>query len=57
MGINLWKNLAEPVLEEDNNNNNIRGEEKLDDEIDEGELSLDGGFSVPDSNAFGHSFR
>lgn len=56
MGINLWKNLAEPLLEEDNNNN-IRGEGKLDDEIDEGELSLDGGFSVPDSNAFGHSFR
>ncbi|XP_020265239.1 inositol oxygenase 1-like [Asparagus officinalis] len=46
--------VPEPVLDE---TNNIQGEESLVDEINDGDLKLDGGFSVPDSNAFGHSFR
>uniref|UniRef100_A0A1D1XJA1 Inositol oxygenase n=1 Tax=Anthurium amnicola TaxID=1678845 RepID=A0A1D1XJA1_9ARAE len=43
--------VPEPVLSENNSSRANRSA------VDDGSLNLDGGFVVPDSNAFGHSFR
>ncbi|XP_058067629.1 inositol oxygenase 1-like [Magnolia sinica] len=48
--------VPEPVLSEDNDIYN-RGDRREDDEENNDSLNLDGGFVVPDNNAFGHSFR
>lgn len=47
--------MIEPELSENNSSNNHR--EVVSDDENNGTLELDGGFLVPNSNAFGHSFR
>lgn len=47
--------VIEPELSESNSSNNHR--EVVSDDENNGTLELDGGFLVPNSNAFGHSFR
>nr|XP_010924477.1 probable inositol oxygenase [Elaeis guineensis] len=47
--------VPEPVLEGSNNSQDV--ENYVKEQENDGDLSLDGGFVVPDSNAFGHSFR
>ncbi|KAG1367846.1 Inositol oxygenase 4 [Cocos nucifera] len=46
--------VLEPVLEGGNNDQDV---ESYMEQKNDGDLSLDGGFVVPKSNAFGHSFR
>ncbi|OVA14464.1 Inositol oxygenase [Macleaya cordata] len=53
--------VPEPVLSQTSNNNNTNNKDSnkeiINEEDEKQDLKLDGGFVVPDSNAFGHSFR